>query len=193
MKFKGFLIGAGAALIVAGCAPSAQNVKLEPQVDVEERFAEERPEVALRVKDRRSQQILGYRDPGRGITLGIEGSLADVVRESLRDALERQGVVVKEWDGEAENRLTVDIKSFEYERSGGFLRRQVDLETMWEVKGSFEGTRVSSQARARTSERMLTVPGDAKNEELVNTILNRAIHQVVTNDELLEQLREVKD
>lgn len=190
MKVKGLIFALSVVVLVGGCAPNAQHVKLVPEVEVTERFTEQSPELSLRVIDRRAQKILGYRDPARGIILGVEGELADEVRKGLVSALERQGIAVKEWDGEADNRLSVGIMNFEYQRTGGFLRRQVVLETEWDVTASFEGTRVSSQARAKTQQSMLFVPGDSKNEQLVNTILNRAINQVVNNDDLLEQLRQ---
>lgn len=190
MRFIGLLIWAGAAMWVAGCAPSAQNVKLTPEVSVEERFSAEGPEVALRVVDRRPQQILGYRDTDRGVTIGIDGVLADQVREALSSALNSQGVAVSEWDGEASKRLSVSIMSFEYKHTGGFLRHKVNLQTEWDVSGSFDGTKVNSQAQARSSEQMPFAPGKDKNERMVNSVLNRAINQVVNHDELLKQLSE---
>lgn len=191
MRFLGLIMGGlGAVGLLTGCAPSAQNVKLTPAVEVEERFVGSNPQLALRVVDRRPKGILGYRNRDKGIILGIEGELADEVREGLLAAFEGQGIEVKDWDGEADNRLTVDIDSFDYGHTGGFLRRQVELSTEWDIRGSFEGEQVSFQARARSTEWSPFAAGEEKNEELVNSILNRMIHKVVTNNDLFEQLRD---
>jgi uncharacterized lipoprotein YajG len=108
----------------------------------------------------------------------------------LSSALNSQGIAVREWDGEARNRLSVSITSFEYKHTGGFLRHKIKLQTEWDVSGSFDGTRVNSQAQARSSEQMLFAPSKNKNERMVNSVLNRAINQVVNHDELLKQLSE---
>ncbi len=184
LSWKSLAVVLLTAGLVVACAPGSQTVKLEPSVDVDERTVEEPRELALRVVDRRPREIFGYRDEGRGATIEGEPALADAVREGLTRALEKRGVEVVEWDDAADRRLQVEITSFDYTRTGGFLRRHVELRTEWDVSGSIDGSRYSSRARSSSQERALFGPSEAKNTELVNRVLSRGIRQVVGQSDL---------
>ncbi|MBK5942782.1 hypothetical protein CCR79_02670 [Halorhodospira halophila] len=183
------MLGCAAALALSGCAPGAQTVKLAPETEqIEERERAEPAGLALRVIDRRPREIFGYRDEAGGVTLAGEPALAEAVRDGLATAFERQGIAVTEWDGEAERRLEVEIYTFDYERSGGFLNRRASLKSAWMVSGMVDGERYSSEARVSTETRALFGPGEAKNEELVNRVLSRGVRQVATQKDLLRLL-----
>lgn len=186
----GLLAGLALVLAAAGCAPGPQSVRPAPTAAIEER-PEEPPsgELALRVIDRRPSPVLGYRDEGRGVTLRTEGDLAAAVREGLAEALEEQGLQVLAWDGEADRRLTVNIRSLDYQRSGGFLSRRVRLRSQWWVQGRIDGAPYTAEVAASAERRALFGPGEAQNRKLVDRVLARGIRQLATSSELLRLLQ----
>ncbi len=191
MRALAIVLLLGGAVVLGGCAPGAQTVKLAPEAEqIEDRERAESTELALRVTDRRPREIFGYRDEGAGVTLSGEPELAEAVHDGLARAFERQGITVTEWNGEAERRLEVEIYTFDYQRTGGFLNRRAQLNSEWTVSGSIDGERYSSDARVRTETRALFGPSEAKNEELVNRVLSRGVRQVATQKDLLRLLED---
>ncbi|MBK1735880.1 hypothetical protein CKO15_11440 [Halorhodospira abdelmalekii] len=184
------------ATFAVGCAPPAHDVRLRPAVEAAVEAGadapgfETQPEVALRVVDRRAHHILGYRHREQGVALGTENDLVAAVQEGLRGALEQQGVEVIPWHGEAEQRLTIGINAFEYERSGGWFSHRVTIQSDWEVRGVFNGERLDTEVIEELSGWTPWRPSRRRDARMVNELLERAIDAVANHPELSQRLQE---
>ncbi|MFP4183657.1 MAG: YajG family lipoprotein [Halorhodospira sp.] len=190
-RMAAFLLLALSVLLV-GCATSSQTVRLEPELDeaIEAQVESDSAEIALRVVDRRPREIFGYRDAETGVTLSGDRDLAEAAREALVAAFEQQGIEVIDWDRAHEPRLEVEIQAFDYQRSGGFLRRQATLSSRWAVSGTIDNHRYASRVEVRSEARSLFGPSEARDAALVNRALAKSVRRVATHRELLERLEE---
>ncbi len=190
MGFRGRCVSIVLAALglVAGCAPSSQTVKLQPEPQVQEAAEPEEGRLALRVIDRRSRAIYGYRDEGSGAILEGDRELADALRQGLVEAWADLGVQVEAWQPDAERRLEVVIQDVRYRRAGFFLSRRARLSAEWQISGSIDGSSYSSEVRLSTEERGLLGPSESKNAEMVNRILARGIERIATQPDLLDLL-----
>ncbi len=177
-----------AALIIAGCTPVPQVVTLDPQPEVVERDVAAPQQVALRVVDRRPQQILGYRDEETGVPLTSERPLDEVLADAMTHALERHGFEVVAWTPRAERRLEVEISTFDYQAERQWIGRQVSIAVGLRSTGHAGERRYSSESTARTSERVIIGPTRAKNTAMVNDVLSRAVQRLVADETMVQTL-----
>lgn len=184
MKKKLLLIGAIAgALVLGGCAQTAQQLRLGPQADVPESSIGDGYDVAVRVEDQRDDKVLGYlenrdREPGE-LTSSME--LRYVVMDALEKALERNGFTVVDWDDETPRRLKVQVVDLEHNVSAAVPR---DVETRVELRSEAQrdGSRVTGRTTARGSDRITHRPDADDNARYIDDVIGRALERLVTVD-----------
>lgn len=175
--------------LTAACAPMPQTVTLDADPEVDSGLAGDNQSIALRVQDRRSMDILGYRDRERGVAVTSEPSVEKGIEQGLTKALEAQGYVVERWDEDADRRLDVKVNRFEYERTGGFFRRFTTV-TAEMYATSYRGDRRhrAEVSSSTTDQAFLFGPSARKNQELVDSVLNRSVSRIVSEREVMRLL-----
>lgn len=182
-------VAGAAALLLAACAPTPQTVSLDPKPEVDEAEFDEPRTIALRVNDRRSMDIIGYRDRERGAAINSEPALAKAVEQGLREALMRQGYHVESWDPDAERRLDVTINRFEYERTGGFFQRVTTVEAQMDAVGKRNGQRHRAEVSSSSTDRaFLFGPSAQKNQRMISSVLDRSVSRIASEPEILRVL-----
>lgn len=184
------ILGIAGALVLAGCAQTAQQLRLGPEADVPESSIGEGYELAVRVEDQRDDKVLGYlenRDgePGE-LTSSVE--LRHVVLDALEKALERNGFTVVDWDEEAPRRLKVQIMDVQHNVSAAVPR---DVQTRVELRSEAhrDGSRVTGRTTASGSDKVTHRPDASDNARYIDDVIGRALKRLVTVD-LLDFLAE---
>ncbi|MFV8834509.1 YajG family lipoprotein [Aquisalimonas sp.] len=172
-----------AALVLAGCAQTSQQLRLGPQAEVPESSIGDGHQVAVRVEDQRDDRVLGYlenrdREPGE-LTSAVE--LRHVVMDALEKALERNGFTVVDWSDEAPRRLKVQIIDVEHNVSAAVPR---DVETRVELRSEAhrDGSRVTGRTTARGSDQVTHRPDADDNARYLDGVIARALERLVTVD-----------
>ncbi|ABI56816.1 YajG family lipoprotein [Alkalilimnicola ehrlichii MLHE-1] len=179
------------ALLVAGCAPGSQTVRLEPRPDVARSDEGQGITVALTVEDRRDDPVIGFRDGERGGEARIEPyeDPALGIRRGVTRALERRGFEVVAAGVPADRRLHIALEALQYERQAGVVTRGIHLEGRMSARVERgDGDRYTGKARARSERRLVHSPSQTENEQMINEVVTRMLERLLDEAPLREML-----
>jgi uncharacterized lipoprotein YajG len=82
-------------------------------------------------------------------------------------------------------RLTVEIRLLEYSTSTGFWSGGIHVKSAVKANASRAGHSFEKMYRGEKNEQVIVVPGDDKNEDLINESLSDVLTQVVEDKTLI--------
>lgn len=178
------------ALLVAGCAPGSQTVRLEPRPDIDRSDEGQGVTVAVSVEDRRDDPVIGFRDGERGGAARIEPyeDPALGIRRGVTRALERRGFTVVAADAPADRRLHIALEALHYEREAGVVTRGIHLAGRMSARVERDGDRYTGEARVRSERRVLHSPSETENEQMINDVVTRMLERLLDEAPLREML-----
>ena len=126
-----FVLVLVAAWLAAGCAWVKQDAKLQlnPQIARSEIGAGRR--VAVRVQDRRTTQVLGYRgmdSKNAAITCGQD--LAALFEAKIVEGMEQKGFTVARVTDQRPDVVNIDIRQIEYTTDLEFMKGSMQMEAL---------------------------------------------------------------
>lgn len=189
------VILAALALLLGGCATEPQVVSLAPSASVSghTRVGQNQP-VALNVTDERGHtRLLGFRAPDNAdLNKAILNNedVSRVVYQAVAEGLRREGFVPSSASGGGSGaRLTVKIKTLKYRQMGTKVAPVAHTTVELAAKASNGGHSYSATYKVRDEDPLSLLDSRAKNQEVINKALNKALTQMLTDDSILKVLR----
>jgi uncharacterized lipoprotein YajG len=184
---KHIIIVAACTVLLSGCAFTPQQATLNPTLNVTSTEDGKNCSVSVRVIDERPSKSLGRKGSGYGPAGEITSSndIVVVVQKKLTDALQKKGFVTKDYSEARDPRFTVEIRLLEYSTSTGFWSGGVHVKSAVKAKASRAGHSFEKMYRGEKNEQVVVVPGDDKNEDLINESLSDVLTQVVEDKTLI--------
>jgi uncharacterized lipoprotein len=179
-------------LIITACALSPQTVTIYPTLQLPSRDVGRGRTIALEVIDARPSQSFGvrggiYRETS---VINPSGEIKVPVRNALATALRNYRFAVALPDVSAPLAMTVTIEDIRYTPSGAPLVNEVRANLALKALCR-DGTRqYTGRYTARTSKQVLTAPSAEDNEEIINTVLSKGLESMMTDQGLLDFLRD---
>ena len=164
----------------------AQQVLLEPVLTVAPFDLGKGTPVALSVKDERDRTIIGYRGWAYGDAAEITTpqDVTRVVGDRVREGLVRQGFEPVDGAQTTVATLEVVVRLIEYNVSQGWDFILHTRATLRAVAGK-SGQVFERLYRIENEKRVLIVPPDETNAEIINETISEAINALVNDRELL--------
>jgi len=172
---------------LAGCAYIDQNLRVTPQVAIEQENIGNGKQVALRVVDDRDQQLIGKRGvqyfPGGKISTNQD--LAEVLKNAFIIGLRRKGF---EPVGENDSNLLIkaELRSLSYETSMGFFTGgNIGTAVLKVIASQPSGKTYEKTYRSEKEIRTAFIGSQETNAKVVNDALADALNKVFEDRELL--------
>ncbi|WP_210396834.1 YajG family lipoprotein [Motiliproteus sediminis] len=182
---KGFAIFAF-SLALTACASSPQQVKLQPQVEVNSRLAKQ-PAVNLTISDNRPSPSLGTRGGVYGGSNHITParSLSDSIYPVASKALTELGARMNASSPfPVDLRLEVEQLSYTVDENST-LPLQVELKAAIRAVANKNGRSFSGRYESSKLHKFVTSPSEEKNEEVINDVLSTTLNRVFNDPKLL--------
>lgn len=177
---------------LAGCAYIDQNLRVTPQIVIEEMNIGKGKQVALRSVDDRSEQLIGKRGvqyfPGGKIS--TEQDLSDILKDAFIVGLRKKGFVPV---GENESTLLVkvELRSLSYDTAMGFWTGgNIGTAVVKVIATQPTGKTYEKTYRSQKEIRTVFVGSQETNAKVINESLANAINKVFEDRELLDFLAE---
>jgi len=178
-----------AVILLTGCglrAMDAQRVFLEPVLTVASSGQGNDTLVALTVVDERSATIIGYRGWAYGDAAEITTSqdVTQVIGSKVREGLVRQGFKPLISGEAVAATLRVEVRLIEYNVSQGWDFILHARSTLKAIAGK-EGRILERFYRIENEKRVMIVPPDETNAEIINKSVSEAINSLISDGDLL--------
>lgn len=181
MTMRMFLLSVLALLLVA-CAYSPQQIQLNPVVQVNGSVTSTSPAIALTVDDKRGTTKVGSLGGvyATTSTITVGPDVADAIRSKAVAALQQLGFTI---DPGADRKLEITLKQLTYRKTEGMLD-QVTVTAKLAVKADRGPQHYSSEYTAQTQKQVVTTPGKAANEEILNKSLSMVLQRLLDDRQL---------
>jgi uncharacterized lipoprotein YajG len=173
--------------VASGCAFNAQTMKMAPTMSLSSSDYGKGKEVLLSVIDERPKQAIGNRGSayGAGAEITSTDDVADIIRETVRQALRTNGFHVVTGPGLTQNSMKVEIRSIDYSTSVGFFTGGVHTRAAFKGickngRGEYENV-----YRQESEERVVVVPTAETNEQWINQTVGRALDKIFSDQHML--------
>lgn len=176
------------AVVLGGCALSPQVVSLNPTLETaEHRTIGEGTRLGLSVVDARPSPVVGQRGGVYEKTAAIRtaGDVTPALRRELARALEAVGFSVVTGAARVDAALTVEIADISYRARGGTFVRGVETSATLRAEARRGQRTFTGRYRGRQSKDVLTAPGEAENQALINAAVSNVLQRLVSDSELL--------
>ena len=187
--FPRSMFSCSVVLVFSGCAWTAQQVNLNPAIDVIGASVGKGRSVYVNVKDERSTQLIGYKIPTGGGEIKPVQDPALVVRDALVSGLHQLGFETANPGSGAAPELSVELRAIEYKVTQGFwsggLTADVALKAYCKVGNT---AKYDSMYRGHHEENIQAVQSQTANEGYINHALSEAINATLRDQELLRCL-----
>ncbi|MGI9277134.1 MAG: YajG family lipoprotein [Endozoicomonas sp.] len=192
-KYMSVLLAVLVSALVGGCALSPQVIDANPRITLQQTSGEFAGVVAVTVYDERISSTLGSRGGVYAATNPIttSGSLPLTMRSAVELALRELGMQVT--DSEKTAQMQVYLDQLDYQVPEGSYITRVDLMSKIRVHVVSEGRRFEGAYSSEIGERVASAPSDAKNQELVEQVLNDVLGRAFGDPQLLGFLTSIAD
>lgn len=187
---KTVAILAAVILTLSGCAKSPQQVRLNPEVNVDS-YISNQPTVYLTITDKRPSKSLGtrggvYRDTNN-ITLSKD--LASTLRPVATAALNEMGVIVDD-PSPRPIKLELIVETLEYKvNENQTLPIEVSLKTRISAVVDSNGKQQTTQYQSSKLHKFFTAPNTEDNSKIINDIVSETLTRLFNDPKLINLLR----
>lgn len=184
-----FLILSTSLVLVSGCAWTAQQVNLKPNVNVNEASLGHGQDLYVGVDDERPRNAFGTKLPVGGGEITPIQDPKEVVAEALVLGMTRLGFkpVLAQRSGIAN--LRAELRAIDYKVNQGFwsgtLTVDVALKGICIVAGQ---SKYEKLHRGHHEESVMGAQSTSENESFINDALSQAINQVLSDGALMQCL-----
>ncbi|MFH1231478.1 MAG: YajG family lipoprotein [Planctomycetota bacterium] len=177
-------------LVINGCAYISQQVKIMPDLYVPESNVGQGKNVILKVKDERSDKILGHRGSGFGKAAAItnEQDIPAIVQDEIIKGLQKKGFISVSSDSDTKRILNVEIRLIEYSTSIGFWTGGIQTKATLKAIASNNGKIYENLYRINNEKRVVIVPAANENERLVNEVITQVLEELFRDENLFSFL-----
>jgi uncharacterized lipoprotein YajG len=174
-------------VLLGGCAFTPQQATLNPTLNVTSSEEGKNLSVSIRVIDERPSKSLGRKGSvyGPAAEITLSNDVVAVVHTKLTDAFQKKGFATMAYSDARDPRLTVEIRLLEYSTSTGFWSGGIHVKSAVKANASRAGHSFEKMYRGEKNEQVIVVPGDDKNEDLINESLSDVLTQVVEDKTLI--------
>jgi uncharacterized lipoprotein YajG len=181
-----------AVLQCAGCAWTAQSVKISPEVKSTSSLTGNGKSVQMTVVDERSSKVIGQRGVGTvGADMTVEGDLQTIVTNALVEGLGKHDFKVSSQPQNLAARLRIEIRNLSSKNIMGFfagtLRDEFGLKALCK---SASGVEYEKLFNGLFETSLQVVPTGDANDRYISAAVSDAVNQLVNDDELLKCLAE---
>ena len=186
MRLMLLMLGVAVALVL-GCAPRAQNVKLDPPIQLAPTGVGQGKVVWVQVADARPRKTLGVvGDPGgRYAHVSVEDDFSTTMYQRVSSALRDLGFVAQPTPGPDDRSLRVEVRDIQYQST----KKTVTFDTELSVavaalaqNGDEHYDRVYNAGEKSTSPLM---PGPEDNARAVNRAVGVTLEEMLSDGQLL--------
>lgn len=185
-----FLFAAAAALWLAACAYSPQQLNVQPVLTIGsgEAFGNGRP-IAVSASDQRGNRVLGSLGGvyANSSNITIANDLEAALTKAANGLLATQGFVVNSADPAAVQ-LNIAVEDIRYATPDEGVGTTVKLYAALRAEGSKGGETFSGRYESESSRRMVTKPDAKENEKLVSELLSNTLRRMFEDAKLREFL-----
>ena len=182
-----YLMPAILMLALNGCALSPQMITVQPSPEVTAANVGNNQSVTVSTVDQREQQAFGTRGGVYGNTSLIRpaNDLAAVITDAVRKGLQAQGF--NAFNPTDDGRpLEVRIATLSYVPEEGSVVNRVEVNTVIEALArNPQGDEYKGVYRAGNTYEQPLTPSAARNEMMINEVLDRALKQLLADPKLL--------
>lgn len=180
-------------VMLVACAHSPQTINIRPDIDVSKANAlGQGTKITLQVVDNRASRVIGSRGGVYADTANIStvSDIATPIRGELVQGLRVLGYEVVGADQASKADLKVLVDAIEYKTTS--KRVMTDIETAATVRAVARvGNReFSGRYRGTQTKEVLRTPSSEDNDEMVNAAVSRVLERMLTDQELLEFMRD---
>ncbi|MCP4474463.1 MAG: hypothetical protein GY821_07845 [Gammaproteobacteria bacterium] len=174
-------------LSLAGCAFSPEQVKLQPQVNVQKQNIGEGKQVAVRVIDARPHTDLGGRVSGLGPTakISLANDLDKVVKDEVDSGLKNLGFQPVPYSAQAQRRLTVHITNLDYRSRAGFWTANISINSTLEASAVNGDSSYDHVYRGDSEHRVMVTPTSNSDFQNVNRALSASLDKMLNDQNLM--------
>ncbi len=179
-----------AALSVTACAYTPQTANLTATADIQASNIGEGKEVAIKVVDERSSRTLGHRGGAiKGAKITTDQEITSLFSEAFHSALNKLGFKTTLYTSTHPNKLRIDIRDLNYYTSMGFWTGGVHTQAAAKITAGNPEDAFEKVYTSENEKRVVFVPGANKNERLLNETISSLITKIVTDENLIEELK----
>lgn len=182
-----YLMPAILMLALSGCALSPQMITVQPSPEVTAANVGNNQSVTVSTVDQREQQAFGTRGGVYGNTSLIRpaNDLAAVITDAVRKGLQAQGFNAFNPNDDGRP-LEVRIATLSYVPEEGSVVNRVEVNTVIEALArNPQGDEYKGVYRAGNTYEQPLTPSAARNEMMINEVLDRALKQLLADPKLL--------
>ena len=176
--------------MLGGCAWTAQQVRVSPQVTIAASSIGGGAEIGLKVQDARASQTLGTKVPAGGGQITTSNSVATAVEDGLAQGLRRQGFTVASAAAKTGIRdLSVEIRAVDYKTAQGFWAGTVTVDVALEGVCELDRVpRVEKIFRGHREDAIQVAQSDYWVQQYVDGALSEAMNSLLGDAELMRCL-----
>lgn len=178
-----------ALLGMGGCAWTAQNVNLNPAVDIATGSVGTGKAVYVSVDDERASPILGHKVPTGGGEIRTVQEPDVVVRDAFMKGLRQLGFEIAAEPSDGVPQLDVELRAIDYKITQGFWSGGLYVDVALKALCKLGPTvRYDSLYRGHHEENIQVVQSQENNESYINDALSQAINATLRDQRLIQCL-----
>lgn len=190
MKIKLPAFAVAVVVLASGCAFNPQVAQIDPTLEVASGDIGKGTTVAFRVVDERDSKSIGNRGAafGKGAKITTTQDVAALVHQKIAEGLGKKGFAITDFREDASPRLTVELRSLEYDTSIGFWTGGVQIVAALKGVAMTDGKAYERMYRYDNEKRVVVVPTAGKNDEMLNAALTDVMTQFFDDIGMLRHL-----
>ncbi|GMU69287.1 MAG: hypothetical protein AMXMBFR59_42840 [Rhodanobacteraceae bacterium] len=190
MKIKLPAFAVAVVVLASGCAFNPQVAQIDPTLEVASGDIGKGTTVAFRVVDERDSKSIGNRGAafGKGAKITTTQDVAALVHQKIAEGLGKKGFAITDFREDASPRLTVELRSLEYDTSIGFWTGGVQIVAALKGVAMRDGKAYERMYRYDNEKRVVVVPTAGKNDEMLNAALTDVMAQFFDDIGMLRHL-----
>jgi len=179
-----------AGIVLQGCSLKPQNLRLDPEVKVQESSIGNGTTVALQVSDSRATKKLGeVGDPDRKmVDVTVEEDPSPKVYARVKDALTKIGFNVAPYSDGADPSLKLEIRKLELQSVKTPFTFETELRAEVAAHAAKGNNYYDRQFNVRTRKDGAAPPFEKDSTILVNTAVSQALEDLLSDEQLLALL-----
>lgn len=177
---------AAAALLLAGCALSPQQVEIQPAPEVNSANLGHNQPVKVIAVDARAKQAFGSRGGvyASSATITPANNVGQAIAESVRQSLQAMGFNAYN-PGDDATTLEVRLEKLDYSVEQDSVVNKVTLSLVMEAIGKRGDVTHTGTYKSSVSHSSPFTPSQAKNREMINGILSQAIQHMLSDPKMV--------
>jgi uncharacterized lipoprotein YajG len=178
------------AVALSGCSLKQQNVRVDPDIKVQDSQAGNNVVVGLRVSDTRSDQKLGeVGDPNlKMVDVKTDQDPSPAIYARVKQALTRLGFTVQPFDQSMGRTLDISVVKLELQSVKKPMTFDTELRAEVTAHAVNANTYYDRQFNVKTRRDGAAPPYERDSTALVNTALSQALEDLLSDEKLLALL-----